>query len=61
MADTLKLVLDGSVVGSVVVVDGETAELRDTRDRHLGTFGDAATAIAEFEKTLGIEEIGLDL
>ncbi|SNT42078.1 hypothetical protein [Tropicimonas sediminicola] len=61
MANTLKLVIDGTVAGSVVVIDRNTVELRDHRDRMLGTFPDAATAIAEFEKTIGFDEVGLDL
>ena len=56
----LKLVRDGRVVGSVLVLDDETAELRDHRDRLMGSFPDAATAIAEFERA-SFEEIELDL
>ena len=60
MANTLKLVIDGRVAGSVEIVDEDTAELRDHRDRQIGTLPDAATAIAEFEKTIGFDEIELD-
>lgn len=60
MADTLKLVLDGRVIGSVEVVDDATARLRDHRERLLGTYPDAATAVAAFEKLIGFEEIDLD-
>ncbi len=60
MANTFKLVIDGRVAGSVEIVDEDTAELRDHRDRQIGTFPDAATAIAEFEKTIGFDEIELD-
>jgi hypothetical protein len=61
MANTLKLVIDGKVAGSVVVIDEETAELRDHRDQVTGTYPDAATAIADFEKMSGFNEIELDL
>ncbi len=61
MANTLKLVIDGRVAGSVVIVDEETAELRNHQDRLVGTFPDSATAIAGFEKTIGFDEIELEL
>ncbi len=61
MANTLKLVRDGQVVASVVVVDEKTAELRDHRDQLMGHFGDEKAAIAEFEKMTEFEEIELDL
>ncbi len=61
MANTLKLVIDGKVVGSVLLIDHESAELRDHRDRMMGSFPDAETAIADFEKTIGLDEIKLDL
>ncbi|NDR55146.1 hypothetical protein [Aliiruegeria sabulilitoris] len=60
MANTQKLVIDGAVVGCVVEIDGETTELRDHRDRLMGTYGNAAAAIADFEKMIGFEEIELD-
>ncbi|SDI19067.1 hypothetical protein [Aliiruegeria lutimaris] len=60
MANTQKLIIDGAVVGSVVEVSGGTVELRDHRDRLMGTYGDVATAIADFEKMIGFEEIKLD-
>ena len=60
MANTLKLVIDGRVAGSVVIVDDGTAELLDHRDRQIGTFPDATTAIAQFEKAIGFDEIELD-
>ncbi len=59
-ANTLKLIMGGQVVGSVTVIDPQTAELKDHRERLLGTYSDAATAIAQFEKDLEIEEIHLD-
>ncbi len=61
MANTLKLVIDGRVAGSVLIVDEDTAVLRDHRDRKIGSFPDAATAISEFEKTIGFDEIELEL
>ncbi len=61
MANTLKLVIDGRVVGSVVIVGEEAAELRDHRDQFIGTFPDAATAIADFEKTIGFDEFDLEI
>ncbi len=60
-AETLKLMLGGRVVASVVVVDSTTAELRDGGDRLFGTYPDAAAAIAAYEKSIAFEEIGLDL
>ena len=60
-ADTLKLMLDGLVAGSVVTLDAQTAELRDGNGKLLGTHGDAKTAIAAFEATLESTEIDLDL
>ncbi|MDV7142738.1 hypothetical protein R3X27_08585 [Tropicimonas sp. TH_r6] len=61
MANTLKLVQNGKVVASVVVLDDKTAELRDHRDRPMGRFDDATAAISEFEKMSDFEEIELDL
>lgn len=60
-ADTLKLVVDGLVAGSVVTLDPETAELRDPNAKLLGTYGDASKAISAFEEQLGSVEIDLDL
>lgn len=60
-ANVLKLVRDGTVVGSVLIVDGATAELRDNAERLMGSYSDAATAIDEFEKATSFEEIELDL
>ncbi len=61
MANTLKLVRDGKVVGSVVALGDGTAELRDHRDHLMGRYGDAPTAIAAFEKATDFDEIDLDL
>lgn len=61
MSNTLKLVRDGKVVGSVLVADDQTAELRDHRDKVLGRYADVSAAIAEFELATGFEEIALDL
>lgn len=61
MADTLKLVVDGRVVGSVVMLGQDRAELRDASDRPLGTFATTAAAIAEFEKLTEVHEVDLGL
>jgi hypothetical protein len=60
-ADTLKLVIDGLVAGSVVTIDPETAELRDKNEKLIGTYGDAKMAISAFEERIGSVEIDLDL
>jgi len=60
-ADTLKLVIDGLVAGSVVTLNAETAELRDKNEKLIGTYGDAAKAISAFEERIGSVEIDLDL
>ena len=60
-ADTLKLMLDGLVAGSVVTLDAETTELRDGNAKLIGTYGDAKAAISAFETSLESSEIDLDL
>ena len=60
-ADTLKLMLDGLVAGSVVTLDAGTAELRDGNEKLIGTYGDAKTAISAFEASMESSEIDLDL
>ncbi len=61
MADTLKLVVDGRVAGSVTEVDVGTVELRDANERLMGAYGDVATAIAAFERSIAVDETSLDL
>ncbi len=61
MADTLKLIVDGRVAGTISVIDGATAALRDAHDRMIGTYGDTATAIAAFERSIEVHETGLGL
>ena len=60
-ADTLKLMLNGLVAGSVVTIDTGTTELRDGNAKLLGTYDDAKTAISAFEASLESTEIDLDL
>lgn len=60
ISDTLKLTLDGSVVGSIVSV-GEGHELRDGRDKVIGTYSGTDTAIAAFRDWIDTEpqDVGL--
>ena len=60
-ADTLKLMINGLVAGSVVTIDADTAELRDGNAKLIGTYGDAKTAISAFEASMESTEIDLDL
>lgn len=61
LSNNLKLVRDGRVVGSVVLINGTTAELRDHRHNLMGTYCDVVTAVAKFEESIGFEEIRFDI
>ena len=60
MANTLKLVVDGRVAATISVRNSETVELHDTNERLIGTYGDAAAALAAFERAISTVETSLD-
>lgn len=59
-SNTLKLIANGAVAGSIVAV-GAGHEVRDKSEKVIGTYDDADTALSAFKSWLDLENLDAEL